>query len=233
MANPTAKGEGGCTWWSGKRKHGINVSDEMSCSLHHDDVEMVLSIMMTMTMMTTMAVMPMIPFPILHLVMSHPLLIKVPLVMAPIVKRTTTMMRISITCLPMPPLLLVPQGVIITMLLLVFPMPSMFLIIEMLLVAVMMISWHCHLLTSPCNQMFLHQTLPHLLASITIWNIMPTWKSRGTMLGRIHHMVKQPEWSSSKNMYWVLFVAVDPFPWSPTHLNQIPSHLLMLVGSQS
>jgi hypothetical protein len=84
------------------------------------------------------------------------------------------------------------------MLLLVFPMPSMFLIIEMLLVAVMMISWHCHLLTSPCNQMFLHQTLPHLLASITIWNIMPTWKSRGTMLGRIHHMVKQPEWSSSK-----------------------------------
>jgi hypothetical protein len=63
-------------------------------------------IMMTMTMMPMM---PMIPFLILHLVMSPPLLIKVPLVMAPIVKRTTTIMRTMIIHLPMPLLLLALQ----------------------------------------------------------------------------------------------------------------------------
>jgi hypothetical protein len=129
-----------------------------------------------------------IPFPIFHLVISHPLLIKVPFVMAPMVKRITTMMMTMITHLPMPLLLLVQQGVITTMLLSVTPMPSMFLIITMLLVAVMMISYH-HLLTSPCNQMFLHQTLPHLLAPIAIQNAKCTLNSRGTMLmGRIHQM---------------------------------------------
>ena len=35
------------------------------------------------------------------------------------------------------------------------------------------------------------------------------------------------------NMYGVLFKAVHPFPQSPIHLNQIPSPLSMLVGSQS
>ena len=118
--------------------------------------------------------MPMIFFPILHLVITPPLLIKVLFVMAPIVKRTTTMMRTTITHLPMPLLLLVWQGVIIAMLLSVLPMPSVFLIISMLSVVVMMISCHFHLLTSPCNKMFLHQTLPHLLAPVAIWNVMDT-----------------------------------------------------------
>jgi hypothetical protein len=52
------------------------------------------------------------------------------------------------------------------------------------------------------------------------------------MLGRIHQMVKMsgPVWT---NVYWVLFVAVDSLTQSPIHLNQLLSHLLMLVGSQS
>ena len=103
----------------------------------------------------------------------------------------------------------------------------------MLLVAVMMISCHCHVLTSPCNQMFLHQTLPHLLAPIAIPNGMPTQKSRGTTLGRIHQMVKMSV-PVPTNVYLVLLVAVDPLPQSPIHLNQLPSHLSMvLVGSRS
>jgi hypothetical protein len=36
------------------------------------------------------------------------------------------------------------------------------------------------------------------------------------------------------NVYLVLVAAVDPFPQDLIHLNQLPSHLLMvLVGSQS
>jgi hypothetical protein len=38
--------------------------------------------------------------------------------------------------------------------------------------------------------MFLHPTLPHLLVPVAIWNVMPTQKSTGTTLGRIHQMVK-------------------------------------------
>jgi hypothetical protein len=38
--------------------------------------------------------------------------------------------------------------------------------------------------------MFLHQTLPHLLASVAFQNVMPTQKSRGTLSERIHQMVK-------------------------------------------
>jgi hypothetical protein len=103
-------------------------------------------IMKTMMMIPTMPMIPTIAFPILHLLMSPPLLIKVSFVMAPIVKRTTAMMRTTISHPPMPLLLLAWQGVITAMLLLVLPMPSMFLIIAMLSVAVMIISCHCHLL---------------------------------------------------------------------------------------
>ncbi len=183
-------------------------------------------------MMPTMPMMPTIAFPILHLLMSPPLMFKVPFVMAPIVKRTTAMMRTMITHSPMPLLLLVPQGAIFAMLLAVLPMPWMILIITMLLVAVMMISCHCHLVTSWCNQMFLHPTLPHLLAPIAIQNVMPTQKSRGMTLGSIHQMAKMSG-SLPTNVYQVLFAAVDPLPQSPIHLNQFPSCLSMLVGSWS
>jgi hypothetical protein len=76
--------------------------------------------------------------------------------MAPIVKRTTAMRRTMIIHLPIPLLLLAPQWVIIAMLLAVLPLPSMIQTIALLLVAAMMISHHCHVLISPCSQMFLH-----------------------------------------------------------------------------
>jgi hypothetical protein len=38
------------------------------------------------------------------------------------------------------------------------------LTIAMMLVAVMMISCRCHVLTSPCDQMFLYQTLPYFIS---------------------------------------------------------------------
>jgi hypothetical protein len=146
--------------------------------------------MKTMMMMPTMPMMPTIPFPVLHLVMTPPLLILVPFVMVPIVKMTTMMMTTMTPPLPMPLLLLELLVVIIAKLLAVLPMPSMIVLIAMPLVTVMMISCHYHLLTSPCNHMFLHPTLPHLLVPVAIWNVMPTQKSTGTTLGRIHQMVK-------------------------------------------
>jgi hypothetical protein len=78
--------------------------------------------------------------------------------------------------------------------------------------------------------MLLLQTLPHFLAPITIQNVTPTQNSRGTTLGRIHQMVKTSG-QVPTNVYLVLLV--NALPQSPIHLNQLPSHLLMLVGSQS
>jgi hypothetical protein len=76
-------------------------------------------------------------------------------------------------------------------------------------------------------------TLPHLLAPVTILNGMPAQKSRGTTLGRIHQMVKMGV-PFLMNVYLVLVVAVNPLPQSLIHLNQLPSHLSMvLVGSWS
>jgi hypothetical protein len=144
---------------------------------------------------------------------------KVPFVMAPIAKRTEAMRRIMITLSLMPLLLLAPQCVVIAM-----------LTITKKLVEVMMISCCYHVQTSPCNQMFLHQTLPHILAHVTIPNGMPAQKSRGTTLGRIHQIVKTSV-SVPTNVYLVLVVAVNPLPQSLIHLNQLPSHFLMvLVG---
>jgi hypothetical protein len=81
--------------------------------------------------------------------------------------------------------------------------------------------------------MFLHQSLPHLLAPIAIPNGMPAWKSRVATLGRNHSMVKMSV-PFPMNVYLVLVVAVDPLPQGLICLNQLPSHLLMvLVGSQS
>jgi hypothetical protein len=81
--------------------------------------------------------------------------------------------------------------------------------------------------------MFLHQSLPHLLAPVAIPNGMPTQKSRVTTLGRNHPMVKMSV-PFLMNVYLVLVAAVDPLPQDLICLNQLPSHLLMvLVGSQS
>jgi hypothetical protein len=70
------------------------------------------------------------------------------------------------------------------------------------------------------------------LAPIAIWNVMPTQKSRVKRydVRRIHQIVKMSG-PVPTNMYRVLFAAVNPLPQSPIHLNQVPSHLLMLVGS--
>ncbi len=58
--------------------------------------------MKTMMMMPTMPMIPTILFPVLHLVMTPPLLILVPFVMVPIVKMTTMMMTTMTPPLPMP-----------------------------------------------------------------------------------------------------------------------------------
>jgi hypothetical protein len=50
---------------------------------------------------------------------------------------------------------------------------------------------------------------------------------------RRSHQIVKTSGPVLTNMYRVLFAAVDPLPQSPIHLNQLPSHLLMLVGSQS
>ncbi len=68
---------------------------------------------------------------------------------------------------------------------------------------------------------------------IAIQNGMPAQKSRDTTVGRIHQMVKISV-PVLTNVYLLLLVAVYPLPQSPIHLNQWPSHLLMvLVGSNS
>jgi hypothetical protein len=92
---------------------------------------------------------------------------------------------------------------------------------------------HCHVLTSPFSQMFLHQSLPHLLAPVAIPNGMPAQKSRVTTLGRNRLMVKTSV-PFPMNVYLVLVVAVDPLPQDLICLNQLPSHLSMvLVASRS
>ncbi len=187
----------------------------------------VVGAMMTMNTMTMMPKMP-----IMKPTMMVPMMpIKVPLVMAPIFKRNTAMTRTMIIIHSLMPLfLLALQGVIIAMLLVVLPMPSMILSIAMVLVAVMMISCCCHVLMSPCNQMFLHQTLPHFLAPVAIQNGTPAWKSRGKTKGRIHQIVKMSV-PLPTNVYLVLLAAVDPLPQSPICLNQLPSCLLMVPVS--
>jgi hypothetical protein len=71
------------------------------------------------------------------------------------------------------------------------------------------------------------------IGPIAIPNRMPTQKSRGTTLGRIHQMVKTSV-PFLMNVYLVLVAAVDQLPQGLICLNQLPSCLsIVLVGSQS
>jgi hypothetical protein len=63
---------------------------------------------------------------------------------------------------------------------------------------------------------------------------MPAKKSRLMTLERNHHLMKKMSVPFPMNVYLVLVAAVDPLPQGLIHLNQLPSHLSMvLAGSQS
>ncbi len=71
------------------------------------------------------------------------------------------------------------------------------------------------------------------IGPVTIPNGMPARKPRVMTLGRNHLMVKTSV-PFLINVYLVLVVAVHPLPQGLICLNQLPSHLLMvLVGSRS
>jgi hypothetical protein len=71
------------------------------------------------------------------------------------------------------------------------------------------------------------------IGPVAIPNGMPTRKSRVTTLGRNHPMVKMGV-PFPMNVYLVLVVAVDPLFQDLICLNQLPSHLSMvLVGNRS
>jgi hypothetical protein len=152
----------------------------------------------------------MIPFPILHLAMTPPLLILVPFVMVPIVKMSTIMMTTKTTPLPIP---------------LVLIMPLMAGNNHNAVGGTSNAINDCNNHNAVCGRdddimslSFTNQslqphvsdlTLPHILAPIPIWNVMPAQKSTGMISRRIH-----PWTSSNKNVSRVVgsSSSITPMP---------------------
>jgi hypothetical protein len=86
----------------------------------------------------------------------------------------------------------------------------------------------CHALTTLCNNAFLLLTLPHLYASVIIWNVMLRQKLTVTRFAMIHQKLETIVLVAVPTKVQVLMPAI-PVSQCPTHSNQVPGHLSRLV----
>ena len=110
---------------------------------------------------------------------------------------------------------------------LLLPILSNQVVTKMLSVAeTTLMSCCCHALTTLCNNVFLLQTPPHLLAPVKIRIVTPTRKLTVTRLVMIHQILEPIVPVPTKVQWLMPATPVSPFP---IRLNQVPGCLSSLV----